>query len=135
MDIIEHCLALSPVPGLATAFSVFRFIWLTIDQVQVCKQQLIALVHSTAQLLQALDTQFRGGHLSESKASAPLANLIKLVTTALFDSMALITEKFAARSLAIRPSSGYTGLPEINLYKGSAYRPGGHIPSKDRRRC
>jgi hypothetical protein len=120
MDIIEHCLALTPVPGLSAAFSVFRFIWLTIDKVQVCKQQLIALVHSTAHLLQTLDAQFQGGQLSESKASAPLASLIKFVTIVPFSFMALITEKATTRSVAICPGSGCTKLPEINIHEGAA---------------
>lgn len=79
MDSIQHCLELAPVPFLGPAFAVFKFIWLTVEQVQICKKQLIALAHSTAQLLDTLDAQFQAGRLSESKASAPLTNLIKLV--------------------------------------------------------
>lgn len=126
MDIIQQCLALSAVPGLGPAFSVFRFIWLTIEQVQLCKQQLIALMHSTAQLLETLDAQFRGGQLSEVKNSTPLANLIKLVIIAPLtsngeSSSILMSEKAAARNLAICPGSGHTGLLEIDIFKGSAY--------------
>jgi hypothetical protein len=77
MDIIQHCLSLTPVPGLGPAFGVLRFIWSSVEQVQSCKEQLVALTQSTAQLLETLDAQYRGGRLLEANTSVPLSKLTK----------------------------------------------------------
>ena len=77
MDIIHQCLSLAPVPYLGTAFSVFRFIWSTIQQVQASKRQLEALVQSIGQLLQTLDGEYRAGRLSEGKTSTALKDLCR----------------------------------------------------------
>jgi hypothetical protein len=61
MDIIQQCLSLSPVPYLHPAFSVFKFIWSSIQQAQASKQQLEALVQLITQLLMALDGEYRAG--------------------------------------------------------------------------
>lgn len=77
MDIVQHCLSLTPVPGLGPAFGVLRFIWLSVEQAQSCQEQLVALTQSTAQLLETLDVQYRGGRLSEANTSVPLRRLVK----------------------------------------------------------
>ena len=43
MDIVQQRLSLAPVPYLELAFSVFRFIWSSVEQAQASKQQLRAL--------------------------------------------------------------------------------------------
>jgi hypothetical protein len=78
MDVIQHCLALAPVPGLAPAFYVFKSIWMAVEQVHVCQEQLISLAQSTAQLLEVLNEQFRSGRISESQNDIQLTKLYKL---------------------------------------------------------
>ena len=45
-DIIYRYLALAPVPYLSHAFSVFQFIWSSVQQAQSSKQQLECLSHN-----------------------------------------------------------------------------------------
>ena len=75
MDVIQHCLALAPVPGLSAAFSVFRYIWTFVQQIQTSKQQLLCLASMIAQLLQTLDHQYRSGRFSEARMSVQLKDL------------------------------------------------------------
>ncbi|KIM82420.1 hypothetical protein PILCRDRAFT_461876 [Piloderma croceum F 1598] len=79
MDIIQHCLSLVPVPYLAPAFSIFKFIWSTVDQVQASKQQLEVLAQSLAQLLKALNGEYRAGRLLQARTSTSLADLSRLL--------------------------------------------------------
>jgi hypothetical protein len=79
MDIIQQCLSLAPVPYLAPAFSVFRFICSTVEQAQASKQQLQALSQTIAQLLSTLNTEYRAGRLLQTKTSTPVADLIGFV--------------------------------------------------------
>jgi hypothetical protein len=75
MDIIHHCLGLAPVPYLVPAFSILRFIWSSIQQVQGSRQQLGVLAESVAQLLSTLNDEYRAGRLSEGSTSDPLEAL------------------------------------------------------------
>jgi hypothetical protein len=75
MDIIQSCLSLTPVPCLGLAFSVFRTIWTSVQQVQASKEQLLVLAYSSAQLLNVLDTQYRARRLLEDRTSMPLHEL------------------------------------------------------------
>lgn len=77
MDIISSCLALTPVPYLGIVFSVFQFIYASIEQVQTSKEQLVALAQSAAQLLHTIDSQCRAGRLSQATTAKPLENLVK----------------------------------------------------------
>ena len=79
MDIIHQCLSLAPVPYLLPAFSVLRFIWSSIQQVQASKWQLEALAQSIAQLLETLNEEYRAGRLLQAKTSTPLKNLRRYV--------------------------------------------------------
>lgn len=73
--VIQHCLSLAPVPYLSAAFSLLRFIWSTLQQVQASKQQLLALAQSTALLLETLNDEYKLGRLSAVQTSGPLENL------------------------------------------------------------
>ena len=57
-DIIYRYLALAPVPYLLHAFSVFQFIWSSVQQAQSSKRQLESISQSTAQLLCMLDGDY-----------------------------------------------------------------------------
>lgn len=75
MDIVQQCLSLAPVPYLGLAFSVFRSIWSSVQQVQASKEQLRVLAISIAQLLKTLDAEYHSRKLTEAQTSAPLADL------------------------------------------------------------
>ena len=77
MDIIEQCLSLAPVPYLAPAFSVFKFIWATIGEVQASKKQLEILAQALSQLLQTLDSEYRSGRLTAATSFKSLDRLNK----------------------------------------------------------
>jgi hypothetical protein len=75
MDIIELCLTLAPVPGLAAAFSILKYTASSVIQVHASKQQLLALTTTTAQLMITLNAEFAAGRLSPEKSAEPLYNL------------------------------------------------------------
>lgn len=79
MDIIQSCLALAPVPYLSTAFSIFKVIWVSVEQVQASNKQLQALSYSIAQLLEALDRGYRQDKLQHTGTSTQLEDLHKYV--------------------------------------------------------
>ncbi|KIM77033.1 hypothetical protein PILCRDRAFT_12389 [Piloderma croceum F 1598] len=79
MDVVHLCLSLTPVPGLGPAFSALRFIWSSIERANASKCQLEALAQSIAQLLKALDGEYRNGRLLQARTSTPLADLHKLL--------------------------------------------------------
>jgi hypothetical protein len=81
LEIIHNCLALAPLPYLATVFSAFMFIWTSVEQAQASKQQLEVLVQTIAQLLQTLDRQYRAGRLLQARTSTPLSDLGRSVNT------------------------------------------------------
>jgi hypothetical protein len=75
MDIVQQCLALAPVPYLSTAFSILRFIWSSVQQAQASKEQLRVLATCIAQLLRALDTQYRTNKIVPSTTATALNDL------------------------------------------------------------
>jgi len=79
MDIVQQRLSLAPVPYLELAFSVFRFIWSSVEQAQASKQQLRALAQAIAQLLSTLNREYRAGRLVQAKSSTPIADLGRFV--------------------------------------------------------
>lgn len=81
MDIVYQCLTLAPVPYLAPAFAVLRFIWSSVQQAQASKQQLHALAQTVAQLLWTLNQEYSAGQLQECKTSTPLADLGRFVVS------------------------------------------------------
>jgi mevalonate kinase len=79
MDIISNRSNLVSVPALSTAFSVLRFIMSTVQQIQASRQQLMALVTSTAQLMETLNVDYVSGRLSPDTSAEALDNLKKLL--------------------------------------------------------
>jgi hypothetical protein len=79
MDIIHQCLSLAPVPYLDFAFSVFRFIYTSVEQAQASKQQLHALTQTIAQLLSTLNKEYCAGRLVQADTSTPVAELGRFV--------------------------------------------------------
>ena len=58
MDIIHQCLSLTPVPHLAPAFTLLKFIYSVVAQVQTIQQQVDVLVQFVEQLLYTLDKDY-----------------------------------------------------------------------------
>ena len=83
MDIIQHCLSLAPLPYLAPAFSALRFIWSSVERAQASKRQLEALTKLIAQLLKALDSEYRARRLLQATTSMPLDDLCRFVALTL----------------------------------------------------
>jgi hypothetical protein len=79
MEIVRQCLSIPPVPCLASAFSTFKFIWSSVEQLQVGKSQLAALTQSIAQLLRTLDEEYRTGRFLQARSSVALADLCRFV--------------------------------------------------------
>ena len=82
MDIVQQCLSLNPVPYLAPAFAAFKVIWPSVQQAQASKQQLDVLALSIAQLLIALNDEYRTGRLVPAKTSAAFDDLCRFVKSA-----------------------------------------------------
>jgi hypothetical protein len=79
MDILHQCLSLAPVPYLAPAFSLLRFICSSVEQAQASKQQLRALSQTIAQLLWTLNGEYCSGQLLHAKTSKAIDDLERLV--------------------------------------------------------
>lgn len=73
--IIHQCISLTPVPELSKAFSSFKFIVRSVEEVQSSKRQLSSLEYTIATLLRALDAQYRGERLSKDTTAGPLTDL------------------------------------------------------------
>jgi hypothetical protein len=73
MDVVQQCLTLVPVPYLAPAFAVFNFIWTSIQQVQVNREQCELLARCISELLCVLDTEYRAGRLARGDQTSGVA--------------------------------------------------------------
>ena len=120
MDAIHVCLSLAPVPYLGHAFSVFKFIWSQIAQVQASKRQLEVLARSLAQLLKALNGEYRAGRLLQARTSTPLGDLCRCVRSITRRTLILTsTVQSLEGDLGFRSERGITRVPETTLYQGS----------------
>ena len=79
MDFIHQCLSLVPVPYLAPAFSMLKYIWLSVEQAQASKGQLETLAQTIAQLLLTLNGEYQARRLLKIKTSTSLADLARYV--------------------------------------------------------
>jgi hypothetical protein len=75
LDVIHDCISLVPVPYLATAFSLFKFIWTSVEGAQASKEQLRVLSSCIAQLLVVANKQCSGDQLCEANMVEALDNL------------------------------------------------------------
>jgi hypothetical protein len=120
MDIVHLCLSLTPVPCLAPAFSALRFIWSSIERAKASKCQLEALAQSIAQLLKALDGEYRNGRLLKARTSTPLADLHKLVKfITLFIVIYSSTPQAPGRNIGFCAEGSIVRISETTLYQGS----------------
>ena len=79
MDIVQQCLSLTPVPYLAPAWSILRFIYSSVEQAQASKQQLQALAQTIAQLLWTLNREYFSGQLLYENTSTTVDDLGRFV--------------------------------------------------------
>jgi hypothetical protein len=79
MDIVQQCLSLTPVPYLAPAWSILRFIYSLVEQAQASKQQLQALAQTIAQLLWTLNREYFSGQLLYENTSTTVDDLGRFV--------------------------------------------------------
>ena len=120
MDAIHVLLSLAPVPYLGPAFSVFKFLWSQITQVQASKQQLEVLAQSLAQLLQTLNTEYRAGRLLQARSSTPLTDLCRCARSMMGWTLMLIPiVQSVEGDLSFRSERGITRIPEATFYQGS----------------
>ena len=64
MDCVEFVLQCAPIPYLGLSYSIFRTIWVAVEEVQASREQFRVLAETTAALLQTLDSQHRVGRMS-----------------------------------------------------------------------
>jgi hypothetical protein len=84
MDVVRRCLSLTPVPCLVPHFSALKLICSAVEHIQVNQGQLEALAQSIAELLQALDGEYRAGKLLDVRDSTSLAGLDAFVRSMCF---------------------------------------------------
>ncbi|KAJ7114414.1 hypothetical protein C8R44DRAFT_929253 [Mycena epipterygia] len=70
---------LTPVPGLHSAFTVFRFIISSVQATRASKKQLIVLANAVAQLLGTLQREFKARTLSQGACTQPIEDLVRLL--------------------------------------------------------
>jgi hypothetical protein len=120
MDIIQQCLSLAPVPHLAPAFTVFKFIWSSAQQAQASKQQLEVLTQSIAQLLKTLDGEDHAQRLLLARTSVPFDDLCGFVR---FPMPWALTYTFIMqaleRNLSFRYKGSFTRVSPATVYQGS----------------
>ncbi|KAJ7671144.1 hypothetical protein B0H17DRAFT_1209097 [Mycena rosella] len=76
---LHAVLAEVPVPGLSSAFNLFRFIVSSVQAVKESKKQLEVLAKGVGELLSTLNAQFKGSRLVAANCVKPLADLESLL--------------------------------------------------------
>jgi hypothetical protein len=129
MDIIHQCLSLAPVPYLSPAFSVLRFIWSSIQQVQASQRQLEVLAQSIAQLLETLNEEYRAGRLLQAKTSSPLKNLRRYVgIMAQWTIAHIFIVQAPGRNITIRSEGSIIWISQASFHQRSKDRSDREIP-------
>jgi hypothetical protein len=118
MDIIQSCLVLAPVPYLAPAFSIFKVIWESIDQIQASNEQLRTLSCSIAQLLSAINGEYRRGALKSEGTSEQLEKLREFVSLLSTVWTKLSTPKVITGDFAICREAVICKLCDTIIHKG-----------------
>jgi hypothetical protein len=120
MDIIQQCSSLVPFPYLAPAFTVFKFIWSSVQQAQASKQQLEVLTQSIAQLLKTLDGEYRARRLLPARTSVPFDDLCRFVrSTTPWPLTYTFIVQALERNLSFRSKGSFTRISPATIYQGS----------------
>ncbi|KAF7350710.1 Kinase-like protein [Mycena sanguinolenta] len=72
-------IGVTPVPGLQSAFTVFKFIVSCVQNVRASQQQLIGLANAVGQLLATLQREFQSNKLTVGSCAQPLNDLLSLL--------------------------------------------------------
>jgi hypothetical protein len=72
---LDVILGLTPVPGLSSAFTLFKFIVSCVEKLEANQLQLGALANAIGQLLATLHAEFRSSRLIASSCVQPLTDL------------------------------------------------------------
>ena len=83
MDIIQSCLSYAPLPYLEKVFSLFSFVYGSIQQARHSKKQLHTMNEMTAHLLLMIDKQFKENKLSQDQNDGTIAELCQCVIVVL----------------------------------------------------
>ncbi|KAJ7743888.1 hypothetical protein B0H14DRAFT_2987110 [Mycena olivaceomarginata] len=76
---LDVILGLTPVPGLSSAFTLFKFIVSCVEKLEANQLQLGALANAIGQLLATLHTEFQSSRLIASSCVQPLSDLGSLL--------------------------------------------------------
>ncbi|KAJ6595916.1 kinase-like domain-containing protein [Mycena sp. CBHHK59/15] len=77
--VVDVLLGITPVPGLSAAFTLFKFIVSSVQEVQASKTQLEALAKAIGDLLTTLNSEFKASRLVAAACVKPLDDLRSLV--------------------------------------------------------
>lgn len=77
LDVFDAILGITPVPGLSSAFTVFKFIVSAIRANQSSKKQLVVLANALGQLLATLHREFQSSRLITASCMQPLRDLMR----------------------------------------------------------
>ncbi|KAF7369965.1 Kinase-like protein [Mycena sanguinolenta] len=72
-------IGVTPVPGLQSAFTVFKFIVSYVQNVRTSRQQLVGLANAVGQLLATLQREFQSSKLTVGSCAQPLDDLQSLL--------------------------------------------------------
>jgi hypothetical protein len=77
MDAIQNCLAIVPVPCLQAVFTIFKALYLGIQNAKASKTRLKVLAACVAELLTAINRQYAKGKLTVRGSAQSLEGLAK----------------------------------------------------------
>lgn len=77
MDIVEEVLSHDLLPCLSDSSNILRLIWKTVQPVSPNQRRLHTLAYFVAELLQAVDREYRAGRLLEAVTFAHFKTLVK----------------------------------------------------------
>jgi len=79
MDCIEFVLNCTPIPCLGLCYTIFKTIWVAVQEVRASRGQFRVLAEAVAALLQALDRQHRARRISEASIVGAVDELERCV--------------------------------------------------------
>jgi len=123
MDTIQQCLSLAHVPFLYPAFSAFNLIWQCIQEAPASKRQLEVLAQSIAQLMIALDGEYRRGRLFPARMSTAFNDLCGFVRSTSWRAlMCTLILQALGRHLSFRSKGSIIRVSKVTNRQGSKDR-------------
>src|SRR5882672_9366175 len=122
MDIIHQCLSLAPVPCLASAFTVLRFICSSVIQAQASKGQLQALTQMIAHLLCTLNKEYGAGQLLHANTLMAIDDLemfVALMSALRTRYLLVFITQITQQDLGVCSEEGFMPIPEAPFHEKS----------------